>query len=56
MGGHPFPETPCSICAKPVDLTVDLYADEHGQAVHEHCYVKRVATLVSDPLPLGLAD
>ena len=42
MGGHPFPEIPCTVCRKPVDLTVDLYADENGQAIHEHCYVTRM--------------
>ena len=41
MGGHSFPEIPCIICSKPVDLTVDLIADENGGPVHEHCYVKR---------------
>jgi hypothetical protein len=34
MGGHPFQEIPCTICSKPVDLTVDLYANENGKAVH----------------------
>jgi hypothetical protein len=28
MGGHPFQEIPCTICGKPVDLAVDLSADE----------------------------
>jgi len=55
MGGHPF-SAPCTICAKPIDLTVDLYADEHGQAVHEHCYVKRVAIFASDPPATMTAD
>ena len=40
MGGHPFPEISCTICRQPVDLNVDLIADEHGQAVHERCYEK----------------
>jgi hypothetical protein len=44
MGGHSFPEIPCTICAMPVDLTVDLSADENGKAVHEDCYVKHVAS------------
>ena len=39
MGGHPVP---CGICTKPVDLTVDLCADENGSAVHADCYVKRI--------------
>ena len=42
MGGHPFPGIPCTLCSKPVDLTVDLFADENGGAVHEQCYVKRI--------------
>jgi hypothetical protein len=45
MGGHPFPEIPCTICAKPVDLVVDLYADEYGHAMHEACYVMRVTNV-----------
>jgi len=49
MGGHPFPETPCTICSKPVDLTVDLCADEHGKSIHEDCYVKRLAPLRNLP-------
>jgi len=36
-GGHPFPAIPCTVCRKPLDLTVDLFADENGQAVDEHC-------------------
>jgi hypothetical protein len=42
MGGHPFSVFHCVICIDPVDLTVDLSADENGQAVHEECYVKRI--------------
>jgi hypothetical protein len=42
MGGHPFPEIPCTICGQFVDLTVDLSADEHGKAVHEACYGARL--------------
>ena len=44
MAGQPFPEIPCKICAKPVDLTVDLSADENGSAVHEDCYVKSLTS------------
>ena len=42
MGGRPFPEIPCILCNKPVDLTVDLHADERGQAVHEDCYLLKI--------------
>jgi hypothetical protein len=37
MGGHPFSEIPCAICSEPLDLRVDLSADENGKAVHEEC-------------------
>jgi hypothetical protein len=32
------------ICNTPVDLAVDLNADESGSAVHEDCYVKRLSS------------
>jgi hypothetical protein len=56
MGSSHFPEIPCALCGKPVDLQGDLCADENGQAVHEDCYAKRVmrppihppATMMSD--------
>jgi hypothetical protein len=44
MKSRPFPEIPCVICSKPVDLSADLSADENGKAVHTECYVKRLAT------------
>jgi hypothetical protein len=43
MGSRPFPEIPCIICNKPLDLSLDLTADENGKAVHEDCYVRRLA-------------
>jgi hypothetical protein len=49
MGGHPFPEIPCTICAKPLDLETDLTADENGKAVHQHCYVERITSSHSNP-------
>jgi hypothetical protein len=49
MGSHPFPEIPCAICAKPVDLQTDLTADENGKAVHGDCYVARIASSGSNP-------
>ena len=52
MGGHPFPEVPCVYCGKPVDLTVDLGADENGKCTHEDCYVKHVTTPPVMRLPL----
>jgi hypothetical protein len=54
MGGHPFPEIPCTICSKPVDLTVDLFADEHGKSIHEDCYIKHLASVSN--LPDNLPD
>ena len=42
MGGHLFPDIPCKLCSKPVDLSADLSADENGKAVHEECYVKHI--------------
>jgi hypothetical protein len=42
MCGHFSPEITCTMCDKPVDLTVDLVADEHGKSVHEGCYTKRL--------------
>ena len=44
MKSRPFPEIPCLICCKPVDLSADLSADENGKAVHTECYVKRITT------------
>jgi len=44
MGGHPFPEIRCTICVNPVDLSIDLCADETGAAIHEGCYVNRLTT------------
>jgi hypothetical protein len=45
----PFPEIPCTICAKPLDLETDLTADENGKAVHQHCYVERITSSQSNP-------
>ena len=44
MGGHPFPDRPCKLCSKPVDLSADLSADENGKAVNEECYVKHITS------------
>jgi|SRR5579862_7955889 len=45
MGGHCLPVISCTACRKPIDLTVDLCADEYGQAIHDACYITR--TLVT---------
>ena len=44
MGGHPLSDIPCKLCSKPVDLSIDLSADENGKAVHEECYVKHITS------------
>jgi len=46
MAGDSYPEISCTICSKPVDLRIDLYADENGGAVHKKCYINR---LISAP-------
>jgi hypothetical protein len=50
MKSRPFPEIPCVICSKPVDLSADLSADENGKAVHTECYVKRITTPPEGPI------
>jgi hypothetical protein len=55
MGGH-TPQVPCNICSKPVDLSVDLCADEEGKAIHEDCYVKHVTSSGNNPLTTVMAD
>jgi len=44
MGSHPFPEVPCVICKKPVDLQTDLWTDEYGKAIHADCYFRRITS------------
>ena len=39
MESRSFPEIPCIVCSMPIDLQIDLYADENGKPVHEDCYV-----------------
>ncbi len=56
MKGRPFPEIPCLICSKPVDLTADLSADENGKAVHTECYVKRITSSQAGPSVAMVAD
>jgi hypothetical protein len=50
------PEISCLICSKPVDLSVDLSADEDGQAVHTECYVNRITGPRSGPSTVTMAD
>ena len=56
MKSHLSPEIPCVICSKPVDLSVDLSADENGKAVHTECYVKRITTPPRGPSIAMMAD
>ena len=42
MRSHSFPEISCIICSEPLDLSLDLSADENGKAVHQDCYVNRL--------------
>jgi hypothetical protein len=56
MGGHPVREISCALCSKPVDLRVDLSADENGNAVHEDCYFKRITTAHRRPFITTMTD
>jgi hypothetical protein len=56
MKSRPFPEIPCVICSLPVDLSVDLSADENGKAVHTECYVKGITTPQSARSIVTMAD
>jgi hypothetical protein len=56
MGGHLFSEMPCAIRSKPLDLTVNLSADENGKAVHEDCYVQRITSQHSVSSATALAS
>jgi hypothetical protein len=47
MRNHSFPEISCIICSGPLDLSLDLSADENGKAVHEECYVNRLVAAPS---------
>jgi hypothetical protein len=51
-----FPEITCAICAKLLNLRIDLSADENGKAVHEECYVKRITTPRSRPPIASMSD
>jgi hypothetical protein len=56
MDSRPFPEIPCALCSKPVNLGIELCADENGKAVHEDCYVKRIASPSSNPAAAIMAN
>ncbi|MFZ0292583.1 MAG: hypothetical protein WAL52_03195 [Candidatus Sulfotelmatobacter sp.] len=54
MGGHPSTGISCVICNKPVDLTVDLYADEKGgpfellRPAHYWFSAQSIRTMIAD--------
>jgi hypothetical protein len=56
MGGHAVPEISCLLCSKPMNLTTDLSADEHGTAVHEECYFKRIEASSGKPVSAIMSD
>jgi hypothetical protein len=56
MDSYPLPEIPCALCSKPVELLIDLSADENGKAVHEECYVKRLTSSWSNPAAAIIAN
>ena len=39
----------CPICAQPINLDRDKYADENGKVIHENCYVQRLMASRNDP-------
>lgn len=43
------PDITCAICNEPVVLERDVYADEHGQIVHERRYIARLTAPQQDP-------
>jgi len=56
MDTRPFREISCALCRKPVDLLIDLSADENGKAVHEECYVKRLTSSSNNPTAALIAS
>jgi hypothetical protein len=56
MHTHLFQEIPCIICRQPLNLRIDLSADENGKAVHEDCYVNRITSSSSNLASTVMAD
>ncbi len=48
MDSRSVREMSCVLCSRPVDLRLDLCADENGKAIHEGCYVKRITSAQDD--------
>jgi hypothetical protein len=53
MRRHFTPELRCAICSDPIDLTIDLCADENGEPIHEGCYVNRLIAVCSIQASVG---
>jgi hypothetical protein len=49
MGSRPLLEIACIICAKPLDLSLDLSANESGEAVHTDYSVRRLISAHNHP-------
>ena len=49
MAGRTPQEITCQICNEPIVLERDKYTDEHGKAVHENCYIRRLVSAQNDP-------
>lgn len=32
----------CVLCSRPVNLQIDLCADENGGAIHDDCYIRHI--------------
>jgi hypothetical protein len=45
----------CSICKKPIDLTV-AKTDEDGKAIHEECYLLKFGLKRNTARPPGRSD
>jgi hypothetical protein len=56
MDTRPFREISCALCRRPVDLLIDLSADENGKAVHEECCVKRLTSSSNNPTAALIAS
>jgi hypothetical protein len=56
MRDYPFPDIPCVICSQPLNLRIDLFADENGKAVHEDCYVERIMSSSRNLASTVMAD
>jgi hypothetical protein len=49
MAGNGDFQVTCRICNKPLNLGIDMAADEDGKAVHETCYARRIMDKPRNP-------